>query len=260
MIVEHHGRLGYGMVKIKKRSQSFTNRRASGGLVGGGADSTTVVRSVHGYSKLKQRTNMNVNLYYAQDNTNIVTFSMLNTINSVNIFVFQTRLSPPTIISPPFGAIKTRLVSGYEKGLRNISMKMTCVSLPFDDRSAYIVSCVRTPCVLLKLMTSKKFSRPVAPVLMNCNGETQVWHVFGVSKGRELASMARIHGVTAWLDGAETYVPKELISLTGNLPAAFVSALSKNAPNVEDVDTMKLIYPFIKINTDDVIVECGRRN
>jgi hypothetical protein len=108
-------------------------------------------------------------------------------------------------------------------------------------------------------MTSKKFSRSVAPVLMNCEGETQVWHVFGVSKGKELASMARIHGVTAWLDGAETYIPKELVSLSGNLPAAFVSALAKNAPNVEDVDTMKLIYPTLRINTDDVIVECRRQ-
>ncbi|CDG72474.1 Unknown (Ac146) [Spodoptera exigua multiple nucleopolyhedrovirus] len=199
---------------------------------------------------------MNVNLYYAQDNTNIVTFSMLNTINSVSIFVFQTRLSQ----SPHNVAIKTRLVSGYEKRLRNISMKMTCVSSPSDDRNAYIVSCVRAPCVLIKLMMSKKFSRCVAPVLMNCEGgETQVWHVFGVSKGKELASMARIHGVTAWLDGTETYIPKELVSLSGNLPAAFVSALAKNTPNVEDVDTMKLIYPTLRINTDDVIVECRQR-
>ncbi|ACI47508.1 unknown [Spodoptera litura nucleopolyhedrovirus II] len=255
------------MVKIKKGSQGFANRRAASGLVRSGTDTTAVVRSVHDYGKLKQDRNMNVNLYYAQDNTNIVTFSMLHTISSVNIFVFQTRpSSSPLPLSPPAAAVgaeatvKTRLVSGYEKRLRNISMKMTCVSpsSSSSDPSAYIVSCVRAPCVLLKLMTSPKFSRPVAPVLMNCEGETQVWHVFAVSKGRELASMARIHGVTAWLGGAETYLHKELIVFTGNLPSAFIAALSKNTPNVEDVDTMKLVYPFIQINTHDVTVECQR--
>ncbi|QNV47849.1 ac146-like protein [Alphabaculovirus altersperidaniae] len=213
---------------------------------------------------------MNVNLYYAQDNTDIITFSMLNTINSLNIFVFQTR--PPAAAASPLNsnngvvaaAIKTRLVSGYEKGLRNISMKMTCLSaemsLTTSDRNAYIMSCVRAPCVLLKLMTSKKFNRPVAPVLMNCDNEMQVWHVFGVGKGKEPASMARIRGVTAWIDGGvETFIHKELISFSGNIPSAFISALSKNAPNIDDVDTMKLIYPNLEINGDDVIVECGRQ-
>ena len=198
---------------------------------------------------------MNVNLYRANDDNNIITFSMLHTINSINIFVFQIRSPPSTTTTEP---IITRLVSGYEKGLRNISMKMTCVSSPIMDRNAYIVSCVRAPCVLLKLMASKKFSRPVAPVMVQCNGETQVWHVFSVAKGKELNSMTRIRGVTVWLDGAETYIDKELIYLTGNLPSAFLSSLSKNTPNVDDVDTLKLVFPSLCINAEDVIVECVR--
>nr|ADV91369.1 hypothetical protein Sf137 [Spodoptera frugiperda multiple nucleopolyhedrovirus]AFH59080.1 hypothetical protein Sf137 [Spodoptera frugiperda multiple nucleopolyhedrovirus]QED40336.1 hypothetical protein [Spodoptera frugiperda multiple nucleopolyhedrovirus]QWS70865.1 hypothetical protein [Spodoptera frugiperda multiple nucleopolyhedrovirus] len=208
---------------------------------------------------------MNVNLYRARTNSNIITFSILHTIISLNIFVFQleieeeeiTNNAPSTLTSRPS---ITRLVSGYEKGLRNISMKMTCIlssslSAINSDPNAYLVSCVRTPCVLMKLIASPRFTRPVAPVLVQYNGTTQVWHVFGVTKRKELASISKIRGITATINGEETFVNKELIMLTGNIPSAFVSSIMKNTPNVEDVDTMKLVYPALEINTYDVIVE-----
>lgn len=197
---------------------------------------------------------MNVNLYYPRDNENIISFSMLDTINSINIFVFQIGAAPTTTTPPPPTFISTRLVSGYEKGLRNISMKIQSVSSSYD-RHAYFVSCVRAPYVLLRLMAHRNFTRPVAPVVVKCDGETQVWHVLGVCKGRELLSIGRIRGVTACVNGVETYIGKELIALSGNLPSAFVSALTRNAPNVQDVDVMKLIYPTLQINNEDVIVE-----
>ncbi|ACI28855.1 agip154 [Agrotis ipsilon multiple nucleopolyhedrovirus] len=196
---------------------------------------------------------MNVNLYCPHDNDeNIITFSMLNTINSISIFVFQIGAAPTSATST--AATTTRLVSGYEKGLRNICMKLECVSS--YNRHAYLISCVRSPHVLLKLMAHRNFTRPVAPVIVKCNnGETQVWHVLGVCRGKEIASIARIRGVTVCEDGVESYIDKELIALTGNLPSAFVAALTRNAPKMQDVDVIKLIYPALRINDEDVVVD-----
>ncbi|AIZ48701.1 asb144 [Agrotis segetum nucleopolyhedrovirus B] len=192
---------------------------------------------------------MNVNLYCPHDNDeNIITFSMLNTINSFSIFVFQMGAASPMPAA-------SKLVSGYEKGLRNVCMKLECVSS--YDRHAYLISCVRSPHVLLKLMAHSKFTRPVAPVIVKCNnnGETQVWHVLGVCRGKEVASIARIRGVTVCENGIETYINKELIALTGNIPSAFVAALTRNAPKMQDVEVIKLIYPAVHINDEDVVVD-----
>jgi hypothetical protein len=193
---------------------------------------------------------MNVNLYCPRDNDNIISFSMLGTINSINIFVFT--IGPPI----PVGG-GTRLVSGYERGLRNICMSVQCVTS--YDKQAYLISCVRVPYVLVKLIAHKHFSKPVAPVVVRCNGETQVWHVFGVCKSRELASIQRVKGVTVCENGIEKYVVKELIALRGNLPAAFVTAISRNAPQVQDVDVMRNVFPNLHINAEDVYVDAVKK-
>ncbi|AAZ38313.1 ORF-147 [Agrotis segetum nucleopolyhedrovirus A] len=189
---------------------------------------------------------MNVNLYRASDNENLMSFNVLHTVNSIKVFIFQ--------MGPPAAELSvTRLVSGYEQGLRSVCMKMQCVSS--YDRQAYLISCVRAPYVLRRLIESKNFTRPVAPIVVQCGSETQVWHVFSVCKGKELASIARVRGVTVCENGVEAFIAKELIALTGNLPSAFVAALSRNAPNAQDVDVIKIIYPGLIVNVEDVIVE-----
>nr|QGX02408.1 maco-A 163 [Mamestra configurata nucleopolyhedrovirus A] len=188
---------------------------------------------------------MNVNLYCAKDNDNIITFSMLGTINSINIFVFT--IGPPIAVGGG-----TRLVSGYERGLRNICMNVECVAS--YDKQAYLISCVRVPYVLTKLIAHKHFSKPVAPIVVRSNNETQVWHVFGVCKSRELSSIKRVKGVTVCENGHEKYVAKEMIALRGNLPAAFLAAITRNAPHVQDVDVMLNMNPNLRVNMEDVFV------
>ncbi|WBB27255.1 AC146-like protein [Mythimna sequax nucleopolyhedrovirus] len=188
---------------------------------------------------------MNVNLYCARDNDDIITFSMLNTINSINIFVFS--VGPPIAVGGG-----TRLVSGYERGLRNICMNVESVAS--YDKQAYLISCVRVPYVLTKLIAHKHFSKPVAPIVVRNNNETQVWHVFGVCKSRELSSIQRVKGVTVCEGGQEKYIAKEMIALRGNLPAAFLAAIARNAPRVQDVDVMLNMYPNLRVNIDDVSV------
>lgn len=94
----------------------------------------------------------------------------------------------------------------------------------------------------------------MAPVIVKCGGETQIWHVFGVCKGKEMTSIARVSGVTTCVFGREEFVSKELISLTGNLPASFVSAITHNSIRVEDVSLIKLLYPDVIVNDEDVMI------
>jgi Nucleopolyhedrovirus protein of unknown function (DUF884) len=171
---------------------------------------------------------------------------MLSTINSINIFVFK-------VGSPIDNDVQTRLVSGYERGgLRNIGMSVECVAS--YDRHAYLISCVRVPYLLTKLIAHENFSQPVAPLVVQYKHETQVWHVFGMCKGKELSSIANVRGVAVCENGIETFVAKELIALRGNVPAGFVAALSKNSPNVQDIDVLKCVYPWLIVNAEDVSV------
>jgi hypothetical protein len=199
---------------------------------------------------------MIVNLYsptssFVADNDNIISFSMLGTINSINIFVFS--VGGPLLDAKA----QTRLVSGYERGgLRNIAMRVECVAS--YDKHAYLISCVRLPYLSSALIAHKNFTRPVAPVVVRCGAETQVWHVFGICKGKELASIRRIRGVTVCNNGVETFVAKELISFKGNVPSGFITALARNAPHLQDIDVLKCVYPFLIVNTENVSVETSK--
>ncbi|AIE47857.1 ac146-like protein [Peridroma alphabaculovirus] len=192
---------------------------------------------------------MNVNLYCPQGSDNVISFSLLGSVNSISIYLFD--IGAP-INSGHGGAVATRLVSGYERGLRNICMNLECVTS--YDKNAYLVSCVRTPYVLRKLMVNKNFARTVSPMVVQARGEVQVWHVLGVCKGKEIASIARVRGVSVCENGVESYVAKEIIALRGNIPAAFVAALSRNSPHVRDVEAAQCVYPWLRINDEDVTV------
>ncbi|QAT90424.1 hypothetical protein KM622_gp133 [Spodoptera exempta nucleopolyhedrovirus] len=193
---------------------------------------------------------MNVNLYCVNDTIhgdNMITFCLLDTINSIKIFIFKMEPATTSTHLP-----MTRLVSGYEKGSRNTCMRMECVSS--CSKNAYIISCVRLPYLSSRLVNSKQFTVPVSPVIVRCDGETQIWHVFGVCKGKEMTSIARVNGVTTCVRGREEFVSKELISLTGNLPASFISAITHNSVRAEDVPLIRLLYPDVIINDEDVVI------
>ncbi len=198
---------------------------------------------------------MIVNLYYPQDsNNNLITFSVLNAVNSINIIAFQIN----DTIAPTSNTITTRLVSGYERNRRNINVLMKCIATPLMDRSllrhAYVVSCVRLPYVSVKLMMSKHFTRAVLPVIVDCNKEIQVWHVFGVAKNHEPGSLQKIKGVNVCENGLENYYSKELITFTGNIPARFISTLSKTISYVDDIGMAVMVYPNLQINQEDVTI------
>ncbi|AUV65409.1 hypothetical protein [Alphabaculovirus myunipunctae] len=205
---------------------------------------------------------MNVNLYspstIIDDNSNLVTFTMLDTINSIKIFVYSVGVVDDASAS----TLQTRLVSGYERGgSRDINMRVECASTTTTtttDKHAYLISCIRAPYVLARLIAHKGFTRNVAPVLVRFGDETQVWHVFGVRKGKESASIKRVRGVTVCENGIESYIAKELIVLRGNVPAGFVAALSKNAPHVQDVHVAKCVFTSLLVNNEDVIVDAAK--
>lgn len=152
----------------------------------------------------------------------------------------------------------TRLVSGYERRRRNIDITMKSIAAPPIDRTllrnAYVISCVRLPCVSTKLMMNKQFSRSVLPIIVECNKEFQVWHVFGVAKNHEPASLQRIKGVNLCQSGHEIYYDKELIVLTGNIPASFISAISKTNTYVDDINIASFVYPNLSINHEDATI------
>nr|QGW49148.1 hypothetical protein [Chrysodeixis includens nucleopolyhedrovirus]QGW49848.1 hypothetical protein [Chrysodeixis includens nucleopolyhedrovirus] len=206
---------------------------------------------------------MIVNLYYPKDKDNLITFIMINAINSINIIPFQINESNDTDdndINRNFAS--TRLVSGYERGRGNrvnIAIQMKCLSPPIDRaavRNTYVISCVRLPFICVRLMSHQNFSRPVLPCIVDCKGETQVWHIFTVNKNHEPASFQRVRGVTVCVDGIENYHPKELVILSGNIPSHFIASLSKTNTSPIDVEMAHFVYPNVCINREDVRIEC----
>nr|UPO71131.1 orf15 [Trichoplusia ni single nucleopolyhedrovirus] len=206
---------------------------------------------------------MIVNLYYPQDKDSLITFSLINAINSINIIPFQINESADTDgdeINHNFAS--TRLVSGYERGRGdrvNIAIRMQCLQPPIDRtsiRNAYVISCVRLPFFCVSLVTHKNFSRPILPVLVDCKGEIQVWHIFTVNKNHEPATFQRVKGVTVCVHGIENYFAKELVVLRGNIPSHFIASLSKTYTNPKDIEMAAFIYPNVCINREDVRIEC----
>jgi hypothetical protein len=105
-------------------------------------------------------------------------------------------------------------------------------------------------------MTNKNFTKPVLPVIVDCKDEIQVWHIFAVAKNHEPSTLHRIRGVIVCENGIESHVDKELVVLTGNIPSNFISALSKTSTNINDIDMASFVYPHVRINREDVTIEC----
>ncbi|AAY83946.1 ORF-15 peptide [Chrysodeixis chalcites nucleopolyhedrovirus] len=206
---------------------------------------------------------MIVNLYYPQDKDSLITFSVINAINSINIIPFQINESDDTDgDGNNRNFASTRLVSGYERGRAdrvNIAIRMKCLLPPIDRtaiRNAYVISCVRLPFFCVRLVNHQNFSRPVLPAVVDCKGEIQVWHIFTVNKNHEPASFQRVRGVTVCVDGIENYFAKELVILRGNIPSHFIASLSKTHTNPKDIEMAAFVYPNVCINREDVRIEC----
>ncbi|ABF47353.1 ac146-like protein [Clanis bilineata nucleopolyhedrovirus] len=200
---------------------------------------------------------MSVNLYYPNNTERLFTFSLLTSVNSVTTFIFSyTDNEPTTINTANMATLRSRLVSGYEKTHRNISTTITIAhNLPTRPINAYIASCVRLPFVAANMLNGQI---PVLVVITCAHDtkETQIWHIFNVSKSRESLMCKKILGVTVCDNiGTEHYVPKEYIVLSGNVVSSFVNALSKSTTKRGDVDIGLVAHPNLKINSHSVSIK-----
>jgi Nucleopolyhedrovirus protein of unknown function (DUF884) len=190
---------------------------------------------------------MNVILYCPADNRNLLTFNMVTSINSMELFLFQTRSTDDSTDGQ-----SAKLVSGHEKGRRTVSITLRCEEELLSKQhfsSTYLVTCFRAPFVITKLL-----SYNIWPLLMFNENETQIWHVIAVKKRSEPIRSRRIRGLMVCVNGIETFIEKETISLSGNLPVAFIAALLKQKRIEEqDLNILKVLYPSsIILNNEDV--------
>ncbi|AAK85692.1 hypothetical protein [Epiphyas postvittana nucleopolyhedrovirus] len=186
---------------------------------------------------------MNVYLYQPDgEQDNDVTFYLPHATNSVIVYLFKVgeALSPN----------KTRLVSGYENG-RPISMH---VAIGVARKDAYMVSCVRAPCLFRELFVHNKYTAPLGFMIVRiARGAIQVWHLLSVRKSAEAKRTRHITGLRVHNNtGPDQFYPKEIINLSGNVSAAFVNSLQRCRANNRDVNMIKLFCVDLPINDSAV--------
>ncbi|UJZ88957.1 ac146 [Erannis ankeraria nucleopolyhedrovirus] len=192
---------------------------------------------------------MDINLYYPNHDSDIITFTITNTFNSITVFVFsftngdnQINLNMPT-----------KLVSGYEKNYRQIDTKLSVLDENHTDKvDGYIISCIRLPYIATKLISLPNFSEPLSTVITQIKNETQIWHILSVRKYREQKMCKKILGVYINENGRDVFYKKETILAQGNVPSGFISTLTKHTNNVHDLDMGIFVYPHVKRSNENV--------
>ncbi|AWW14378.1 ep23 [Hyposidra talaca nucleopolyhedrovirus] len=189
---------------------------------------------------------MNINLYHPRADSKLITFTIPHTINSVTLFIYEFEHTTTT-------AIKSKLVSGYDKNYRAINMNLSVLesSLKIDG---YVISCVRLPYICTRLINSAQFKMPLLIAIVQVERETQVWHIFAVKKHREPPAFKKISGVTVNDHGHDTFYQKELIGIRGNVSSTFIAALTRHTNNVLDVDMNNLVHPHVKFCNNQVYI------
>ncbi|AXS67688.1 ep23/ac146 [Cryptophlebia peltastica nucleopolyhedrovirus] len=199
---------------------------------------------------------MKVHLYRPTYDNSIITFVCPTSINGFNIVLF----CDDTEKDDKDEVISTKLVSGYENTpkrkvhvvldiLNEIDMKK------FKD--GFVVSCVRLPYIYSKLIFNEYFTTPLSLVVMTSKTEDQVWHIFSVRRKTELLSTKKIKGVNLVDEnGRDVFIKKELIAVTGNVPANFISILSKPISHEKNFEIVTHMWRNIKTKNDPVRIVC----
>jgi len=152
---------------------------------------------------------------------------------------------------------KTRLVSGYEKIKRPISMSIRQVHDANKCLGNYVISCFVLPFVSLDLVRCKSFNRPINVVLVNNDsGALQVWHVMCMRKNSESVSLRDIKSVSFAQDENDMLkqYDKMLFCVFGNIPSSFVQNLSKINTDVKDIDALLVTEPRLSVNSSPAII------
>nr|AYU75206.1 ac146 protein [Spodoptera littoralis nucleopolyhedrovirus] len=198
---------------------------------------------------------MVINLYEARNNGNgggnLVIMYVPKSPDSTVQFVYECDYNDTNDTTTT-----TKLVSGYEKNKRPISMTLRQI---YDDAGGggntngggYIISCFILPFVSRGLLENKCFSRPPTVVVMKDLTSTSVWHVLSVRKNRESLAFKNVQSVIV----NQNLEYKILLQLTGNVSAQFVNALSSTTGTcARDLDSIISIDKNVIIDESPVIV------
>lgn len=186
---------------------------------------------------------MNVYLYRPDgEQDNHITFYMPHTTNGVIVYLFKMDATEST-------TDKTRLVSGYENS-RPINMQITLGA----HRDAYVISCVRAPCLFRELFVHNKYTAPLGFMIVRAaSGAPETWHVLGVSRRTEVKRTRNIKGLRVHSNrGADVFYPKVLFSLRGNVPAGFLNNLQRCRANHKDIDVLTLLCADLRVDDSPV--------
>ena len=187
---------------------------------------------------------MNVYLYQPDgEQDNNITFYMPHTTNGVIVYLFKMGAEAAS-------ADKTRLVSGYENR-RPINMQ---VAIGVARRDAYVLSCVRAPCLFRELFVYNKYTAPLGFVVVRSgNFIPEVWHVLSVRRSIEAKRTRHVSGLRVHSNsGPDQLYPKDIISLSGNIPVGFLNNLQRCRAHHNDVNVVKLFCPDMCINNNSV--------
>lgn len=167
---------------------------------------------------------------------------MPHTTNGVIVYLFKTTSVETTIN-------KTRLVSGYEIS-RPINMQLTVGAY----KNAFVLSCIRAPCLFRELFIHNKYTAPIGLAVIRAgNAPLEVWHVLGVRRRAEVKRTRYIKGLRVHSNsGPDRFYPKMLISLAGNVPAGFINNLQRCRAHHKDVNVLTLLCANLHVDDSPV--------
>ncbi|QYC92727.1 AC146 [Trabala vishnou gigantina nucleopolyhedrovirus] len=234
---------------------------------------------------------MNINLYWLNnqegggdndvDDDKLITFSVINTINSITFFLFYYKITTAADNTIMTHVMHTKLVSGLEK-FNPIQCEMSTINdvgtandynggTDSDDHEdgggggegggggggGYVLSCLRLPYISMSLINLNNFTVPLCVCIVQVLDEIQVWHIIDVHKRTQPPrNIAKILGVIIQESGGkDVFYKLEKISIKGNVPAALIVALTKQDGNqCKDPTVLSILYPNIKINNENAML------
>nr|UIX56136.1 HycuOrf-11 hypothetical protein [Hyphantria cunea nucleopolyhedrovirus]UIX56289.1 HycuOrf-11 hypothetical protein [Hyphantria cunea nucleopolyhedrovirus] len=191
---------------------------------------------------------MNVYLYQPDgEQDNNITFYVPHTTNGVIVYLFKAGAAT----APD----KTRLVSGYENG-RPINMHLSVGA----RKDAFVLSCVRAPCLYRELFVYNKFTAPIGLAVVRAGrAAPEAWHVLGVRRRAEVKRTRNIKGLRVHSNsGPDKFYPKALISLAGNVPAHFINNLQRCRTHYKDINVLGLLCADLRVDDSPVQLDLAQ--
>ncbi|AAL01701.1 unknown [Spodoptera litura nucleopolyhedrovirus] len=195
---------------------------------------------------------MVINLYEARNGNgadNLIIMCVPKSPDSTVQFVYGCDYNDNTSAA----TAATRLVSGYEKNKRPISMRIRQIEENHNGGNGYIISCFILPFVSRGLLENRCFSRPPTVVVMKdlTSSTLIVWHVLSVRKNRESLAFKNVQCASV----NQNLEYKILLEVTGNVSAQFVNALSSATGTCSrDLDSLIALDKNVIIDESPVIV------